>query len=81
MEDDTKRQQKDGGRKRGQRNQREIDVAVQTLPRPATLAAVKVFFVVCAHLWREAGDIVPPARKNFSYNGINAFAHTEDYNL
>ena len=42
---------------------------MKALPRPATLAGVKVFFVVCAHLWRDARDIVPPARQYLAYVG------------
>jgi hypothetical protein len=29
-------------------------------------------FVIAAHFWRDAGDVVSPARQNFAYNRISA---------
>ena len=76
MADHAKSQQKDRSRNRCQGNQGKIDSAVKALPVTAMVAAVKVVFVVFAHLRREAGDVVTPARQNFANDGINALTHT-----
>jgi hypothetical protein len=75
MEDHAKSHQEDCAGKRGQGDQGEINVAVQMLSGTAVGAAVKVLFVVFTHLGRKAGDVITPAGKNFSNNGINALAH------
>src|SRR5579862_8454076 len=72
MANDPKGQQEDAPRNRGQRDQAYINEAVNALPAAASLAGGKVAFVVAAHLRRQAGNIVPPARKNFPYDGIDA---------
>jgi hypothetical protein len=36
-----------------------------------------MLFVVATHLWREAGNIVPPACQNLADDGINTLAHNE----
>src|SRR5262249_16960342 len=56
----AKRQEKKGGGKRGQYNQREVDGAVPALPYTTVFAGGKVMLVVLAHFWRDAGDVVPP---------------------
>src|SRR5215471_2859659 len=38
----------------------------------AAFAGSKVVFVVSAHLRRQTGYVVPPARQNLSYDWINA---------
>src|SRR6266849_4244984 len=80
MEDNAKGHEEDHAGKRGQSDQREVDVAVQMLAGTAVGAAVKVFVVVFPHLGREAGDVITPAGKNFSNNGIDALAH-RGYNI
>jgi len=42
------------------------------LPAAATFALRKVALVVAAHLRRQAGNVVSPARQNLAYNWINA---------
>jgi len=69
---DSKSQQKNSGRNGGQRDQPYIDDAVHLLAAAAVLAAGKMVFVVAAHFWRQAGDVIPPARQNFSHDWIDA---------
>src|SRR6266568_719360 len=72
MPDHAKSQQKASRRHRCQSNQPHIDHAMDFLPAAAVFAFREVAFVVAAHLWREAGDVVPPARQNLSNDWINA---------
>jgi len=73
----TKRQQKDCSRNRSQRNQSQIDATMQPLPAAATSTRCQMLFVVTAHFWRQAGDIVPPACQNPANHGINALTHKQ----
>src|SRR5450755_1469858 len=75
MEDHAKRHQEDRARKRGQGDQREVNIAMQVLARTAVSTTVEVLFIIFTHLWRKAGDVITPAGKYFSNNGINALAH------
>ena len=59
-------------RNRGQRNQSYINRAMDALPPSAPFAFRKMAFVVAAHLRRQAGNVIPPARQNLPYNRINA---------
>src|SRR5438552_11531277 len=76
MMDDAEGQQEDAGGNRRQRNQTDINSAMQPLTRTAALTGGKVLFIVAAHLGRKARNIVAPACQNLAYNGINALAHT-----
>src|SRR5271163_136550 len=42
------------------------------LPAAAVFAGCKVAFIVAAHLQRQAGDVIPPARQNFPNDRIDA---------
>src|SRR5215475_4091782 len=75
MVNDTKGQQEYGSRERGEDYQANINPAMQLLARMATLAGGEMLFVVAAHFRRKAGNVVPPARQNLAYHGINAIAH------
>ena len=76
MMNDTKGQQEYCSRERGEDYQANINPAMQLLARMATLAGGEMLFVVAAHFRRKAGNVVPPARQNLAYHGINAIAHT-----
>ena len=60
------------GRNRGQRNQPNIDDAMNLLAAAAAFTGREVVFVVAAHLRRQAGYIIPPARQNLTHDRINA---------
>jgi hypothetical protein len=70
--DHAKRQQKNPARNRGQRDQPYIDYAVNFLAGEAVWALREMAFVVFAHLRRQSGNIVSPARQNLADDGINA---------
>ena len=70
--DHSKGQQKHAAGKRCQSDQAYVNDAVQALPAAAVVAPGEVVFVVAAHLWRQAGNVVSPARQNFPYNRIDA---------
>src|SRR5689334_5986099 len=42
------------------------------LPAAAVLASCEVLLVVAAHLRCKAGNVIPPARENLTYDWINA---------
>src|SRR5579864_771193 len=54
-----------------QGNQPHVDHAMNLLAAAAVFAARKMAFVVAAHLRRQAGYVVSPARQNFTYDWIN----------
>src|SRR5580704_5643763 len=72
MMDHCKRQQEDSGGNGGQSDQSNINQAMNFLAAAPMLTTRKMFFVVFAHLGREAGNIITPARQNFAYDWINA---------
>jgi hypothetical protein len=72
MTDYAEGQQKNTGRKRGQRNKPDVNQAVYFLAVAAAFADREMSFVVAAHFQREAGDVITPACQNFSDNRINA---------
>jgi len=75
--DDSEGKKKNGGGNRSQSDQSNVDDAVDLLARTAAVAGGEVAFVVFAHLRRQAGDVVTPARQNLPYNGINTLlTHT-----
>jgi hypothetical protein len=74
--DRSEGQQEDGSRGRCQHNQRNINQTVQLLTAAAVLAGGEVQLVVFAHFRRQAGDIIPPSRKNFPYDGFDTHTHT-----
>jgi hypothetical protein len=76
MANHAKSKQKNPGRNRSQRNQRNVDGAMQVLTRAATSASHEVVLVVATHFKRNAGNIVAPARQDLADNGINAFTHS-----
>jgi hypothetical protein len=56
-----------------------VDDAVQALPGAAMLTGREMLLVVAAHLRRNPGNVVAPARKNFSHQGIDALlAHIKE---
>ena len=48
---------------------------MQTLAAAAVLAGCKVLLVVATHLWRQAGNVIAPARQDLAYDGINTLTH------
>src|SRR6267378_2344957 len=51
---------------------------MHALPAAATLTGGQMMFVVAAHLWRQARNIVTPARQNLAYDGIDTLlTHNE----
>jgi hypothetical protein len=62
--DCAKRHEKHYGGDAGHDHEANIDGAVRELAGAAVGAFGEVLFVVAAHLWREAGNVVPPAGKN-----------------
>src|SRR5580765_1578756 len=70
--DHSERQQKHSRRHRCQRDQSYINDAMNLLSAAAVFTLSKVLLVVAAHLRRKAGDVVPPARQNLTYDWINA---------
>src|SRR5437763_6806049 len=71
-----KGEQKYSGGNRGQHNQSHIDCAMYMLARTAVFALGKVRFVVAAHFGSDAGNVISPARKNFSYDRVIALIHS-----
>ena len=69
---DRERQQKHPGRHRRQRDQPNINHAMDFLVAAAVFATAEVVFVVAAHLRRQARNVISPARQNFAYDWINA---------
>src|SRR5579871_1165840 len=69
--DDCKGEKKNSCGNRRESDQSDVDQAVDFLPAAAVFAVRKVFFVVAAHFWRKAGNVIPPARQNLSYDWIN----------
>src|SRR5258708_5959574 len=72
----SKGQEKYAGRNRCQHNQSDIDCAMNLLVRTAMCTLGKVRFVVATHLGRDAGNVISPARQNFSNDRVNTFIHT-----
>jgi hypothetical protein len=72
MADHAKGQQEYATGNRSQRNQAYVDDAVHALPAAAVLTSGEVAFVVAAHLWRQAGDIIAPARQDLAHDRIDA---------
>src|ERR1700719_4556562 len=70
--DHAKSQQENPRRNRGQRDQSHIDNAMNLLAPAAMFTSRKMVFVVAAHLRRQAGNVIPPARQNLAYDWINA---------
>src|SRR5437868_14307103 len=78
MANHSKGQQKYPAGNRGQRNQPHINHTVDLLAVAALFASSKMAFVIAAHLQRQAGNVIPPARQNLSNDRINALlAHKE----
>src|SRR5438552_17292437 len=75
MPNHTKSQQEKSSRNRSQRNQGNINGAMQPLFAAAAFAGGEVLFVVAAHLRRETGNIIAPAGQNFAYDRIDALTH------
>jgi len=69
---DRERKQKEHRRQRGQHGQRHIERTMELLPRPAMRAFLEVLLVVLAHLRRNAGNVISPARQNVAYDSISA---------
>src|ERR1039458_9541763 len=63
--------QKHGSRGGREDNQRNVNQAVQLLTAAAVLAGGEMQLIVSAHLRRQAGDVIPPSRKNFPYDGFD----------
>src|SRR5579862_4138903 len=64
-------QQEDAAGNGSESDQPNVNDAVDLLPAAATFAGCEVAFVITAHLWRQAGNVVSPARQNFSHNRVN----------
>jgi hypothetical protein len=64
-------QQEYSGRNRRQSNQAYVYHSVDFLAAAAVFTGGKVFFVVAAHFWRQAGYVIPPACKDFAYDWIH----------
>src|SRR5207245_10635701 len=75
MANHTKGQQEYSRRNRSQRDQGNINGAMQPLFTAAALAAGEVLVVVAAHLRRKAGNVVAPAGQNVAYDRIDALTH------
>ena len=60
-----------GGNRR-QGDQAHVNNAMNFLPASAVLAGGEVVFVVAAHLRRQAGYVIPPARQDLANDRINA---------
>src|ERR1700752_3147809 len=60
-----------------QRDQRDIDDAMQLLAAVAALTLGEMLFIVPAHLGRNSGDIVSPARKDLPYDRFDTFTHMD----
>src|SRR5271163_3224138 len=73
--DRGKRQQEYCPRRRCQRDQRNIDDAVDLLAGPAMIATGKMQFVIPAHLRSQTRDIVAPSRKDFPYDRFDTVTH------
>ena len=48
---------------------------MQLLAAAAVLALRKVKLIVTAHLWGQAGDVIPPSGKDFPYDRFSALTH------
>src|SRR4029077_436773 len=70
--DYSKGQQKHTARNRSQRNQAYVNDAVYALAAATVLTLREVAFVVSAHLRRQTGNVVSPARQDLAHNRINA---------
>src|SRR2546429_5284379 len=70
--DHEKCQQKEHGGHAGQRDQADVDAAMQALARAAILATREVLLVVAAHLGGDTGNIVAPACQDAANDRIAA---------
>jgi 5-enolpyruvylshikimate-3-phosphate synthase len=70
--DHAKGQQKDSAGNRSQRDQAYVNDAIHALAAAAAFAGGEVAFVVAAHLRRQAGNVVAPARQNLAHDWIDA---------
>jgi hypothetical protein len=70
--DHSKGQEKHTAGNGSERDQTYINDAIHSLPAAAPVATRKVTFVVAAHLWRQAGNVVAPPRQYLAHNWINA---------
>src|SRR5579863_8874272 len=60
--DYAKSEEKDSSGNRSQGNQTYVNDAMNLLAAAAMFAFREVAFVVTAHLWRQAGNVIAPAR-------------------
>ncbi len=80
--DDRKCQNKDKGRNGGQSHQRDVDTAMQLLPRLAMITFGEVALVVLSHLGGESGNIVSPAGEDPANHSVSTLTHSlECYRL
>ena len=73
--DDGKGKDEDDGGNRGQRDEGDVNCAVQLLPRTAVGAFGKVRLIVATHLRREASDVIAPPSKDVADEWIDALTH------
>jgi hypothetical protein len=59
-------------RQRGQHSERYIQATVELQPPAAMRAIGEVLFVIPAHLRRDPGDVISPARQDGAYDVIIA---------
>jgi hypothetical protein len=57
-----------------------VNDAVDFLAGAAGFTLHKMAFIIFAHLRRQAGNVVTPARQNLAHNGIDALlTHRKDH--
>src|SRR6202041_3338136 len=72
---DRKGQQEDEDRQSAQADENYVYGAMHTLSCAAVTAGGQMLFVIGAHLRRDAGNVITPARKYVPDDSIGASAH------
>jgi len=75
MMDHGKGEDKDECGDRGQGDQRDVDGAMELLPRTAVGAGGEMGLVVSTHVGRDAGDVIAPAGEDIAHEWIDALTH------
>ena len=73
--DDGPRKKENHSGDAGERDQSDIDGAMQPLFAAAIEAPGEMVFIVAAHLGRDAGDVIAPAGEDVADHGVNTMHH------
>jgi hypothetical protein len=77
--ENRKGEQEEENRRRGQHSKGDVQAAVKLQPGAAVTAVAEVLFVIPAHLRRNPGDVISPARQDGAYDVIIASGSSHSF--